>query len=572
MNYQAGIAESHHLLAIGLWNAGDIAEAERHIESALFLWQEISNPLRLADSLNIAGTILETKGDRQSALITYDRSQKIFEELKIPRKIATVLNNKATAKKRLGSFEEAVEDYEMATSLSRGAFDPHLTSTILRNYAELLRDRGEFEASQICLEEALQTKKSLEDLLGTTQIMGDIATLSYLRGDVQGAIWFFRESLRIYNNIGSQTGLVFNLHIFARVLVDFGLLNEAKEILNRAESLAEKHQSLAEKAWVDLACGYLEKVEDNIGRARTRLSRALEAARRISDPETVVLAAIILAEIELEHGLSTYDKNAFQSAHNYIEEGKSIAQASGRFYNLVDLLLVESLLLGAQFQFEKAIDRAKEAKNIASRMHLAQLERSQILETILSERKDLAESNKIMALLRAHSTRDLLDFVDLVARRRPSELSIDQDTLFLLAVKVGTPGPVVIFSDSLPKGKDPDELSTSLGVYMATAIGQGGAHRSGLFGPLPAFDLADFEIMVYAASIPDRTQEDERMRGNSYCLFFLIFPLNMRRLLWNRPVLEEVFRKQLQVSDISEITESSYHTLKEELLTKAKAQ
>lgn len=567
IEYEMGVARSHHCLAIGKSDAGDALEAERHIEQAIFLWQEMENQEQLGESLNAAGAILEAKGDRHAALATYNRALKLFELMGDHRQMAIVLNNIAVSKKRLGGYKEAVEQHERALRLAREVADSLLSAVILGNYAELLRDTGEYEAASFCLEDALRAQKAAGDILGTALTMGDIGYLTYLRGDIQGAIFFFRESMRIYENSGAHTGLVYRMHEFSRVLVDYGLMSEAKEILEKSEELANQHQSIAEAAWVDLSWGYYEKAHDNIGRARERLTRVCEVSRRISAPETVVLAMILLAEIELERGLSQGDEKSLERAHVYITEGKDIAQSSGRFVNFVDLLQIESLLLGAQFRFEEALEKIRESKNVSTKMLLAQVEQSAVLENLLHERKDLAESPKIVAMLRTHSARDLLDFMDFVARRRPVEDIMHPDQIFLLATKIASPGPMVIYSDKLPLEKDPSILSSSLGVFMATAIGQGGAHRTGLYGPLPALDLADHETLVFAASIPDKKQIDSRMKGLRYCIFFLIFPVSMRRFFWNHLGLAQVFEEHLQVSDISNIDANKCKSLKKAVLS-----
>ncbi|MFW9913968.1 MAG: tetratricopeptide repeat protein [Candidatus Thorarchaeota archaeon] len=566
IGFTQGVAKSHHYLAVGKSDAGDNPEAEKHIEHAIFLWQEMESDPELAESLNAAGSIVEAKGDRYAALATFNRALSLFESMGNRRQMAMVLNNIAVTKKRLGAYEQAIEIYERALDLAREVSDSLLTAIVLSNYAELLRDQGEYETSRFCLEDALRIQKTAGDLLGIALTLGDIGYLTYLRGDVQGAIFFFRESLRIYERSGSHIGLVYRMHEFSRVLVDFGLLSEAKEILEKGEELANRHQSVAEAAWINLSWGYYEKAQDNIGRARQRLTRVWESARRISDPETVVLATILLAEIEIERGFSLSDKEALERAHAYISEGKKIAQESGRFVNFVDSLLVESLLLGAQFKFDEALEKVREAKNISGRMQLAQIEHSNVLESILSERRDLAESQKIVAMLRARSTRDLLDFMDIIARRRPMEELLRPDQIYFLATKVDSPGPMLLYADELPFSRDSSALSLSLGVFIATAIGQGSAHRSGLYGPLPALDIIDHETLVYTASIPDRTQADPRMKGLRYCIFFLVFPADMRRLFWNRPALIKVFEEHLQVSDISEIDTRRCISIKKELV------
>ncbi|MFX0117015.1 MAG: tetratricopeptide repeat protein [Candidatus Hodarchaeota archaeon] len=424
IGYSWGEAKSNHHLAIAKWMEKSLLDSERFINRAINLWQNIQDNLGLAESLNVAGAIFEAKGDRKTAITTYSRAHGLFESLGKTRQIALILNNIAIANKRLGAYDQANEHYLRTISLTREINDLSLCSTFMRNYSELLRERGDNESARSYLDEALRLRKSADDLLGIASLLGDLGDLSYHCGDVEEAIHFYRNSLQIDENSGSQAGSINRLVQYIRVLVDAELMLEAKQILQKAKSLSTHHRSLIEIGWVNFARGYYAKAENNVDKARNSLKAAHRIATKVQDPELIFLINLLLIEIRLEAGSGQVDKGQIEQAYRYIAEAQEVARSSGRFVGLVDFLLIEALLLGLQFRFDDALERVQEAITICLTMRLAQIKRVRIVETVLHQRSDMTGTQEAQAMLHKYYTQNLLNFIDSVTRKRPSSRKI----------------------------------------------------------------------------------------------------------------------------------------------------
>ncbi|MFW9917655.1 MAG: tetratricopeptide repeat protein [Candidatus Thorarchaeota archaeon] len=563
--YARGEAQSNHYIAVGQWREGDSIDAERHIDRAIALWREIKDEFALAESLNVAAAIHETRGDREAARAMYDNAFQLFEAKGSTRQMAIVLNNKAIAEKRLGAYNEACRDFELGIYLAKEANDFNLTLTFMINYADVLRDRGDYNKSRSYLEEALQISQSAEDSIGTALALGDLAITAYQRGNVQRTLSFFRESLRAFESPEVDRGQLDKILLYSRALADFQLMSEARKTLEKAEKLASNNHSLAKSGLVDLAWGYYEKAEGNSGKAKQWLQKAYSAARRARDPDTVILVIILLIEIELERELNWQDTSSLNQVQRYIREGKEIAQVSGRFVHFVDLLLIESMLLFLQFKFDEALRSIREAANLSSQLALRQMERVRALEEMLRRKIELLESQKPLAILFPHSIRDLLDLIDSLVRRRFSDRFIDIDEIFLLVVAVDPSETSILFSDPLLEGKDPPHSSILLGRAVASVIGSSETESDDLYGPLAVPNLIDYETLVYPFLMPEKSQQSPQKNDFTYHFAFLMFPAYVRGLFWNHPALLGTFKEHLQISAVSEVTANRCIALKEAL-------
>lgn len=131
----------------------------------------------------------------------------------------------------------------------------------------------------------------------------------------------------------------------------------------------------------------------------------------------------------------------------------------------------------------------------------------------------------------------------------------------------GGKGPEPIISEDLPFAQNADELLMKMGIYYFTALGQGQAHTTGLFGPLPIADVPGYVALAYVFSIDDPSNEDPRDNGRSYSLIAFSMPETLSPIFSNRSIIASLFEKKLEeITARDEITLSFLVSLKYELL------
>ncbi|MFW9992994.1 MAG: hypothetical protein ACFFD4_13205, partial [Candidatus Odinarchaeota archaeon] len=92
-----------------------------------------------------------------------------------------------------------------------------------------------------------------------------------------------------------------------------------------------------------------------------------------------------------------------------------------------------------------------------------------------------------------------------------------------------------------------------------TAVGQGGRHNEGLYGPLPvpARDRSlDYSALIYSKLLPDKNQQDPRMKGKNFIMICFLYPQEYEAFLSSRRLyIKEKHDKFIgDITDISEIT------------------
>lgn len=129
-------------------------------------------------------------------------------------------------------------------------------------------------------------------------------------------------------------------------------------------------------------------------------------------------------------------------------------------------------------------------------------------------------------------------------------------------------GPEIYLTDEFKFTKtDKNILSTKIGVYFNTAIGQGANANAGLFGPLPFPDVREYESIVYTSFLKDSQNADPRAKGMSYCMFVVTFPKKFTKYYTNRQYLEAIFENFVsKFDDVRSVKKIDLNDLKISLI------
>ncbi len=129
---------------------------------------------------------------------------------------------------------------------------------------------------------------------------------------------------------------------------------------------------------------------------------------------------------------------------------------------------------------------------------------------------------------------------------------------YLTIFRQSNTGPTVYLTNEFTFSKtEKNILSTKIGVYYSTAIGQGGTASSGLYGPLPFPDSTEYESLVYTCFLNDSQNKDPRAKGKSYCMFVVTFPIKYEPYYTNRnflrSILDNFIQKHQSLQSISKV-------------------
>lgn len=130
--------------------------------------------------------------------------------------------------------------------------------------------------------------------------------------------------------------------------------------------------------------------------------------------------------------------------------------------------------------------------------------------------------------------------------------------------KNGNIGPEQIFYENLPPKLEENFLSITsieLGLYLSLVISQGkGLDKEGLFGPLPWYQLPDFELLLFSFLVDDPDTSDKRKKDNTLCFLVVLFQRN------NGSLMQAKYEIEKSLSDFLIKPEAKRLILSEEII------
>ncbi|MFW9992816.1 MAG: tetratricopeptide repeat protein [Candidatus Odinarchaeota archaeon] len=564
------LTTAYHVLGMILYSTGDVDASIDYNLKSIEISEKQGNYLELARSYNNLANCYSEKGDHEKAIEIYKKAKVIDEKLNDLRGKGIALMNMALEYQYTGDYEKALEHNQESIDLLKEAGLENAVSENLRTFGRLYMDIGEYRLAEEYFEKALALADSLRILKDKAQILGDQARLLFLKGSFKQAKKKFKESLVIYENSGVEEELVGKLCFYSELLITTDKLDEAEEILTRATEIATKHGNRREELDCLFNEALLEKKRENYGIAKNLLQDMLERAKSLNYNLMHINTCLVFAEFAIEKFEKNQTKKSFSKAMNYIEEAEELSQKSKIFPKLIETMIIKASLYSADLELDKALKLLEKAKDISHDKKLKKY--TQRVETMIDQvldRKIIMEQVSNKAALSRVAKMAAEDVLSLMVFRVKKDLEImnefNLDKFYLSVFKYGRRGPRVVATDELPF-HDPEDVLLSIGVFYSLAIGQGNRHHEGLFGPLPLADYYDFASLIYAATIKDEMQIDERMKGKSYCLFCLFYPTKFSQLFYERSVIAKVFESKIgSLEDVKEMTEIFLTGLKESI-------
>lgn len=157
-------------MAIAYQQLGQLSEANRSIKESL---QWLSSAAaatpevrsRLAQALNIQGSLKLTQGQIQSALTTWQKATQIYQQLQDTPGTVRSLINQSQALRALGLYPRARQTLQQVAQLLQDQPDSSLKAAALLNFGDMLRLIGDLQQSQTALQQSLalarhQTERS----------------------------------------------------------------------------------------------------------------------------------------------------------------------------------------------------------------------------------------------------------------------------------------------------------------------------------------------------------------------------------------------------------------------------
>jgi len=308
----------------------------------------------LARVMKKIGKVLTKRGEQDSALSYYNNAREIYEQLGETQEVAELLNRMAWVHKDINDYVTAHETSERALALLEGS-EPNIVYGYIKNTLGTIEYAlGNWQKSKELLMQAVEvgSKVASEQLckvastnLGNTlwklgdwtsalqyykmnlelsEAEGDIwdlitaynnvGVIEFGRGNFQAALEYFDKSARIDEKIGAIEYEALARENVGEALEMLGRWNDAFEQYTRCINMRGFDESRASRSSVYIPLARLTNKKGDIAKALEYVQKALAAAERAREEDSIAEACYVLAAIEDER-------------ENYLEADRYLGRA-----------------------------------------------------------------------------------------------------------------------------------------------------------------------------------------------------------------------------------------------------
>jgi len=568
------ISNTYNSLAIYYRIKGDLYKSFEYANHALEMKNLIGDKRGIGISYHELGDIYSARGEFKEALKSYHDSLDIKEEIGDKFGIARTGNRIGDVYYSMGEYEDALIYYFESLKMRESMGEKRGAASCLQQIGRIYDDQGRHEEAIKFFNKALYTYTDIKDNKGMADLLSDIGTFLHSKGMLKKSLDSFERALDYYEDLEIEEGLVDALCENASALIDADKLDKASNQLDRASVLASKHGSKIEEQLVTTYQAVLFKAKKDLGTAKKLLLQAYNESKLTSNRKVRLLSCLNLAGIYLEEFKLDFSDSAFNETQRYVEEAQVLSKGKMLIPSYINTLLIEASLYSSKLDFNTAIGFLETAKETAVRTKLShqeklidlQMNQLDIRKVILSEMyQELAEKEKYFKQLGAE---DASGYITTGLKRVESG---DIEQTFLLCFKQSRIGPELLVGEELPFDNKL-ELLTAMPVFFVTAIGQGGRHNEGLYGPLPVpsrNELQHYSSLIYSKLLPDKTQTDKRMKGKNFIIICFLYPQSMETFVSaKRLYIKELHDKSTsEIMDVDEVTLNFLQELKKQIFS-----
>nr|PZN29478.1 MAG: hypothetical protein DIU78_00225 [Pseudomonadota bacterium] len=238
-------------------DTGSFALAEKHLTTALYLFESVNDTRGVASCRDDIGKLLWMRGEYRAALDEMRKALEMRKQIGDGRSIALSLNN----------------------------------------IGLVWRDHGRVGKAREALEAALTIRRELGDPLGIVESLNELAELALDQGDPRGALELLEEAYTTASEIGEHNRIAVVLINMGDAYLRLGRVDRSLEVFTRAEELCEEvgdklHLGEAKRG---LAKAYLAKGE--LKKAREAIKRSVDLFGQVRSKPHLAVALRTLGEV-----------------------------------------------------------------------------------------------------------------------------------------------------------------------------------------------------------------------------------------------------------------------------------
>ncbi|HRQ37304.1 MAG TPA: tetratricopeptide repeat protein [Chloroflexota bacterium] len=287
----AEVAFIHRKIGRSLFNIGDYAAAETHLQQSLTLYEQVADEAGMARALFYLSNIAHALGEYARSKEYGRRSLTLARQVNDPPGIARALSSLGAAEYRLGENDEALRHHRQSLEIAAQLDDRWLMARCLNSLGNVHYQLGHYDEAAPCYHAALELGKTLNNRRGISMALNNLALIAERQEDYQTARQYHQESLRLKREIGDRAGISISLTNLGVIAYATGDFPESAVYMQEALDICRE---IGDLFGVALCLSNLGDVETELGRyeaARPLYQEALDVSISI---QTMPLVMTVL--------------------------------------------------------------------------------------------------------------------------------------------------------------------------------------------------------------------------------------------------------------------------------------
>jgi len=313
LKFNKGIAYSLVQLGNIEQTKAEYSKAEELNLQALELMEKINDKAGEAICYNNLGIISHSRNDYSKGLEFYRKSLSLNQELGRSSGEAVSLFCIGTVYENMAQYDSALRYYFKAQQISEKINDDRLRAYALVSLANVYYYMQDYLKAFDYNIEASEIYSRTGNKLGLIKVYSSLGQLAGLRDSLDRAVWFYKKSLQVSEEIMSKNDISNALFALARVYEQRGLIDTAFSNYQRAYSNYISEGNSENAAFSLIAMARIEKLKGNFEKSEKLLTEASELAEKIGAPN-------LLQDVYYEAALTFSARNDFKSAFLYLQK------------------------------------------------------------------------------------------------------------------------------------------------------------------------------------------------------------------------------------------------------------
>jgi len=313
LKFNKGIAYSLVQLGNIEQTKAEYSKAEELNLQALELMEKINDKAGEAICYNNLGIISHSRNDYSKGLEFYRKSLSLNKELGRSSGEAVSLFCIGTVYENMAQYDSALRYYFKAQQISEKINDDRLRAYALVSLANVYYYMQDYLKAFDYNIEASEIYSRTGNKLGLIKVYSSLGQLAGLRDSLDRAVWFYKKSLQVSEEIMSKNDISNALFALARVYEQRGLIDTAFSNYQRAYSNYISEGNSENAAFSLIAMARIEKLKGNFEKSEKLLTEASELAEKIGAPN-------LLQDVYYEAALTFSARNDFKSAFLYLQK------------------------------------------------------------------------------------------------------------------------------------------------------------------------------------------------------------------------------------------------------------